>query len=97
MFSEEKDFETHSRNCKTLERVERFGEDDVNKCVKIMDIISEDRYKDIPMNTWPNLIKHGAAAIKKHQIRSEAENETDEEEDVARAPFQLSTPWPGSL
>ena len=82
MFSNEEDFITHNKNCKKLKRIDKFGEGDIEKCVRIMDIIDEEKYKNIPMSTWPDLIKHGAAVIKNQQIRSAAENKSEETEEV---------------
>ena len=47
-----------------------------------MGMIDEEKYKDIPRNTWPDLIKLGAEAIKNKQTKSGAENRTGEAEKV---------------
>ena len=73
MFSDEGDYTKHNKNCETFERIERFGKGDVDRCVEIVGIMDDEKYKDIPRNTWPELFKLGAEAFINQQTKTSAE------------------------
>ena len=82
MFSDEGDYTKHNKNCETFERIE------------IMGMIDEEKYKDIQRNTWPDLIKLGAEAIKNQQTKSDTENRTGEVEEVKESGSDKSKETP---
>ena len=57
-----------------------FGVEDIDKCLNIMAIISEDMYQNILIEDLPKLIKCGAIAIRKQRVQAYKKRKLEEEE-----------------
>ena len=68
MFSNEEDYTKHNRNCNTFEAIEEEGV--VDRCVEIVGIMDDEKYKNIPRNTWPELFRLGAEAFRAQQTKT---------------------------
>ena len=87
MFLEDGDFQEHVKRCQTVKRMDEFGVEDIDKCMNIMAIISEDMYQNILIEDLPKLIKHGAIAIRKQKRQVENKRKLEEEERVSELPL----------
>ena len=52
MFLNEEDYTRHNRNCNTFEAIEKFEEGDVDRCVEMVGVMNDEKYKEIPRNKW---------------------------------------------
>ena len=73
MFSCEEDYIRHNKNCNTLEALERSEEGDIDRCVEMVGVMNDERYKEIPRDKWPELFRLGAEAFRVQQSKTTPE------------------------
>jgi hypothetical protein len=99
MFSNEEDYRRHNKNCSTFEALETSEEGDIDRCVEMVGVMNEEKYKEIPRNKWPELFRIGAEAFKNQQTKTtpeknkEAANEKGKEPAVQIIDTQLHSTY----
>merc|ERR1711923_695213 len=93
MFLNEEDYTRHNRNCNTFEAIEKFEEGDVDRCVEMVGVMNDEKYKEIPRNKWPELFRLGAEAFKIQQTKTVTEkNKEIVNEKLKEPPVQIIDP-----